>query len=452
MNIIIVGCGKVGQTLIEQLNTNENNVTIVDLSEDKIKEIRKKYDVMDVVGNGATLNTLEEAGISKADLMIAVTNSDELNLLCCIIAKKAGNIQTIARVRSPEYRKDLQYLQEELDIALIINPEYEAAVEIERVLRFPSAIKIDTFAKGKIELLKFKVTEKSNLDDLMVKDISNRLHCNVLICMIQRGNEIYIPNGNSKIQNGDVLSIISSHEEAINFFKKVNLFTQRKKSAILIGGGEIAVYLAQILTSSGVAVKIIERNPKRCDQLVDLLPKCTIVQGDASDRQTLLEERIDQSDAIVCLTNIDEENIFLSLYAKNNNSKAKVVTKVTRIEFDDIVSKLELDSMVNPKYITAEIIVQFVRALRNSQGSNVERLYSLIKDKVEASEFLIKAESAITNRPLLQLKFKKNVLIAGILRDGKMIIPRGQDEIKLGDRVVVVSRIIGLHDITDLLL
>lgn len=450
MNIIIVGCGKVGQTLVEQLTTNENNVTIVDINEQRAKEIRKRYDVMDVVGNGATLVTLEEAGLRNADLLIAVTGSDELNLLCCIIAKKARNIQTIARVRRPEYRKDIRYLREELGIAMIINPEYEAAVEIERVLRFPSATKIDTFAKDKIELIKFKITDKCTLKDYAVKEIATKLHCDVLVPMIERNNDIIIPNGEQKFLNGDVVSIIASPSETQSFFKKINLYSQQTKNVIIIGGGEIAIYLAQLLAKRGIKVKIIEKDETRCDELFTLLPDATIVHGDASDRETLLEEGVSNVDGVVALTNIDEENILLSLYVKNK-SKAKVVTKVNRIDFDEVVNKLDLDSIVNPKFITAEMIVRFVRAMRNTTGSNVERLYSLVKDKVEAAEFIIKTKSAIVGLPLQKIHFKKNVLIAGILRGDKMIIPRGNDTIEIGDSVVVVSRVIGLHDITDLL-
>ncbi len=450
MDIMIIGCGKVGQTLVQQLNDEGNNITVVDVSEDKIKDVTQKYDVMGVVGNGATYMIQLEAGIENADLMIAVTASDELNLLCCLIAKKAGNCQTIARVRNPEYNKEAPYLKEELGLAMVINPEYAAAAEIARLLRFPSAIKIDTFAKGKIELLKFRLPKKCALYNYSVKEISTRLHCDVLVCMIEREGEVFIPNGDMTFQQGDLISIIATPANAAAFFKKLQIFSNRTKDAILVGGGQIAYYLSNILTRSGISVKLIEKDRRRCEELSQLLPKVTIIHGDAADKETMMEEGLENTGAFVALTNLDEENILLSLYARSRMS-GKLVTKINRLEFDEIIKQLDLDSIVNPKNLTAEYIVRFVRAMKKSIGSNVETLYSLIKGKVEAAEFLIKERSAIVGVPLQNLVFRENVLIAGILRNGKMLIPRGQDMIQIGDSVVVVSRQLGLHDICDVL-
>ncbi len=450
MEIMIIGCGKVGQTLIQQLSDEGNNITAVDISEDKIRDVSRKYDVMGIVGNGATYMTQLEAGIRSSDLMIAVTAQDELNLLCCLVAKKAGNCQTIARVRNPEYSKEAPYLQEELGLAMVINPEYAAAAEIARVLRFPSAIKIDTFSKGKMELLKFRLPESCILYNYSVKEISTKLHCDVLVCMIERGEEVFIPNGDVCFQAGDLISIIATPANAAVFFKKLKLFTNRTRDAILVGGGQIAFYLSNILTKSGISVKLIEKNRQRCEELSQLLPKVSIIHGDAADKETMLEEGLEKTGAFVALTNLDEENILLSLFARSKMS-GKLVTKINRIEFDEIIRQLNLDSIVNPKQLTAEYIIRFVRAMKKSMGSNVETLYSLIKGKVEAAEFLIKEQSAIVGVPLQELEFKENVLIAGILRRGKMLIPRGQDTIEIGDSVVVVSRRLGLHDICDIL-
>lgn len=450
MNIIVVGCGKVGQAIVQQLSDEGNDITVIDIDEKKVNEASRKYDVMGVIGNGATHSIQLEAGIEHTDLMIAVTASDELNLLCCLVAKKAGKCQTIARVRNPEYSKDAPYLQEELRLAMVINPEFAAASEIARVIRFPSAVKIDTFAKGKLELLKFRLPNNCILTDYSVKEISSKLKCDVLVCMIERKDEAIIPGGDMTFQQGDMISIVATPQNANKFFKKINYHFNQIKNVMIAGGGNIAYYLSKMLLKTGISVKIIDRNEHRCEELCVELPKATIIHGDASENETLLEEGIDNMGAFVALTNLDEENILLSLFA-HSRMNGKIVTKVNRIEYDEIIQKLDLDSIVNPKHITAENIVQFVRAMKNSMGSNVETLYSLIKGKVEAAEFVIRERSSILDTQLQSLKFKPNVLIACIVRNNDMIIPRGQDTIKLGDSVVVVSRHLGLHDICDIL-
>lgn len=450
MNIIVVGCGKVGQAIVQQLSDEGNDITVIDIDEKKVNEASRKYDVMGVIGNGATHNVQLEAGIEHTDLMIAVTASDELNLLCCLVAKKAGKCQTIARVRNPEYSKDAPYLQEELRLAMVINPEFAAASEIARVIRFPSAVKIDTFAKGKLELLKFRLPNNCILTDYAVKEISSKLKCDVLVCMIERKDEAIIPGGDMTFQQGDMISIVATPQNANKFFKKINYHFNQIKNVMIAGGGNIAYYLSKMLLKTGISVKIIDRNERRCEELCVKLPKATIIHGDASENETLLEEGIDNMGAFVALTNLDEENILLSLFA-HSRMNGKIVTKVNRIEYDEIIQKLDLDSIVNPKHITAENIVQFVRAMKNSMGSNVETLYSLIKGKVEAAEFVIRERSSILDTQLQSLKFKPNVLIACIVRNNNMIIPRGQDTIKFGDSVVVVSRHLGLHDICDIL-
>lgn len=447
---MIVGCGKVGQALVEQLSDEGDNITVIDVDEKKVNEASRKYDVMGIVGNGATHIVQLEAGIEHTDLMIAVTASDELNLLCCLVAKKAGKCQTIARVRSPEYSKDAPYLQEELRLAMVINPEFAAASEIARVIRFPSAVKIDIFAKGKLELLKFRLPNNCILTDYAVKEISTKLKCDVLVCMIERGDETIIPGGDMTFSQGDMISIVATPQNASRFFRKINYHSDQIRNVIIAGGGNIAYYLSKILIKAGIAVKIIELNKQRCEELCVELPKATIIHGDASEKETLLEEGIDNTGAFVALTNLDEENILLSLFA-HSIMNGKIVTKVNRIEYDEIIRKLDLDSIVNPKHITAEYIVSFVRAMKNSMGSNVETLYSLIKGKVEAAEFVIRERSPILDIPLQKLSFKPNVLIACIVRNDKMIIPRGQDTIRFGDSVVVVSRHLGLHDICDIL-
>lgn len=450
MNIIIVGCGKVGQTLAEQLNEEGNNITVVDVSAQSVDETATKYDVMGVVGNGATHTVQEEAGIDNADLLIAVTGSDELNLLCCIIAKKAGNCRTIARVKNPIYSAEAPYLKDELGLAMVINPELATAQEISRVLRFPSAMKIETFAKGRVELVKFKLPETSPLVGMSVKDTVIKLHCDVLVCTVERGNEAYIANGDFVFEGKDVISIIASPRSAQEFFEKIDYKTQAVKNVIIAGGGDTTHYLCDILEKTGISVKVIEKRLERCKELCDKWSSTAIIHGDASDREILLEEGIERAGAFVTLTGIDEENILLSLYAKSVTD-AKLVTKINRMDYDDIIRRLDLDSTVFPKSITSDIIVRYARAMKNTVGSNMETLYNVIKGKVEASEFIVRESSEITETPLSQLKFKDNILIAAILRGKKVIIPRGYDMILPGDAVVIVSGAMGLHDICDVL-
>lgn len=451
MDIIIVGCGKVGQELAEQLNDEGNNITVIDINAANVNYTASRLDVLGVIGNGATHKVQQEAGIKHADLLIAVTGSDELNLLCCLVAKKVGNCQTIARVRSPEYYEDAPYLKEELGLAMVINPEKAAAAEIARVLRFPSAIKIDTFAKGKGELVKFRLPEGSPLADCAVKDITAKLHCDVLVCTIERDNEAYIAKGDFIFKEKDIISFIASPKNVNAFLKKINYKMNSVKDAMIVGGGEVTEYLCDKLLHSGIKVKIIEKDTKRCEELSAILDSdVTIINGDAADQEILLEEGLSNAGAFVALTNLDEENILLSLFAKST-SNAKLVTKINRIDFGTVIKHLDLDSIIYPKNITADSIVRYVRAMKNTIGSNVETLYNIVKGKIEAAEFIVKEGSPVIGIPLCELKFNANVLIAIIVRDRKVIIPRGQDKIQAGDAVVIVSDHLALHDITDIL-
>jgi len=452
MNIMIVGCDRVGQALAEQLGGEGNNVTVIDLDADKVRGLTARLDVKGVIGNGATHTVQEEAGIREADLLIAVTGSDELNLLCCLIAKKAGNhCKTIARIQDPDYSAEAPYLKEELGLAMVINPEYAAAAEIARVLRFPSAIKIDTFARGRVELMKFRMPEGSRLVGMTVRDVVAKLGCDVLVCTIERGDEAYIANGNSVFAERDIISIVASPRNAADFFRKIDYKMRPVKRVIVAGGGEIAHYLCTILRPTGTKVKIIEKDHARAEELSVGLGEVDVIEGDASDRELLLEEGIRGSEAFVALTNMDEENIFLSLFAKSVGC-GKVITKINRVDFDDVIKHLDLDSTLYPKNVTADMIVRYVRAMKNSMGSNMETLYNIIKGKVEAAEFKVREESAVTDTPLKELTFKDQVLIAAIIHEEQVIIPRGHDCIRVGDRVIVVSRPMGMGDISDILL
>ena len=450
MNIIIVGCGKVGYTLVEQLGGENHNITVIDTNEEKVNSITDDLDAMGIVGNGVSFQTLSEAGIDHADLLIAVTGSDEQNLLCCVIAKKAGHCKTIARVRNPIYNNEIAFLREELGLAMIINPELTAAREILKLLKFPSAIKIDTFAKGRVELLRFRLKPEIGFGGKTVMDIMRQLKRDVLICAVERGSEVVIPNGSFVLQDTDILSIVGSLENTAQFFEKIGLRSKSVKNSLIIGGGTIAHYLAQDLLKIGFRVRIIEQRKERCDYLSEVIPGADIINGDGSDRDLLLEEGLTYADSLVALTGLDEENIFLALYGKLH-SNAKLIAKVNKIAFDDVIDSFGIDSIIYPKYLTADYILQYVRARQNTIGCNVETLYKILDGRAEALEFSIKEDSAVTNVPLMDLNLKDNLLICCINRNGQILTPRGQNIIKVGDTVILVTTNRGLGDIRDIL-
>lgn len=450
MHIIIIGCGKVGRTLAEQLQEEETDLTVIDTVEKTVNEVTEDIDAMGIVGNGASINTLMEAGIRTADILIAVTASDELNLLCCLIAQKTSSCQTIARVRNPIYSQEIGFIKEKLGLSMIINPEYAAAQEISRLLRFPAAIKIDPFSKGKAELLKFKVLPEFGLDGMSISRITEKFRCDILFCAIENKDELSIPGGNHTIHNGDFVSIIATPQNTALFFKKIGLKTHQVKNCLIIGGGTISYYLAKALIDSKIQVKIIEQNAERCEFLSDLLPDATIINGDGTNRSLLLEEGLETTESFVSLTNLDEENIFLSLFAKNI-SKAKLVAKVNRLPYTDVIDQLDLGSVIYPKYITSDSILRYVRAMQNTIGSNVETLYHILDNQAEALEFAIHDASPVIGVPLAELNLKKNLLVCCLVRDGQIRIPRGQDSIQIGDHVIIATTHKGLRDICDIL-
>ena len=450
MKIIIVGCGKIGTTLAEQLSSEHHDLVVIDTNPQKIQQLSESIDVMGIVDNGASINVLSDAGIEDAHLLIAVTGSDELNLLCCVIAKKVSKCHTIARVRNPLYNKERNFIRKSLGITMIINPELASAIEISRLLRFPSAIELDTFAKGRVELLKFKLLPEFRLSGMSVMEIVDKLRCNVLICGVERGEEVFIPSGDFILQDNDLISIMASPKNSASFFKKVGIHTHQVKNALIVGGGTLGYYLAALLIDLKIKVRIVENNQERCQQLSELLPDATVICGDGTDKKLLLQEGLTQTESFITLTNMDEENIFLSLFAKKN-SKAKLITKVNRIAFDDIIDGLDIGSVIYPKYITADYILQYVRAMENSLSSNVETLYHILDNQAEALEFSVKEASAVTDIPLSQLNLKENLLIACINRNGSIQIPRGQDTIQVGDTVIIVTSVKGLRDLKDIL-
>lgn len=450
MRIIIVGCGKIGLSIIKQLVIEKHDITVIDKNAEVINDITNNYDVMGLVGNGASYSVQKEAGVDRTNLLIAVTGSDEINLLCCLFAKKAGNCNTIARVRDPLYSKEIQYIKDELGLSMIINPEYAAAVEISRLLRFPSADKIDTFAKGRVELLNLVITEDSPFVNKTLIDVAKRVLSDILICTVERGDDIFIPNGAFILRANDKITIVASAVNSREFFTKIGYDTHQVKDAMIIGGGTMTYYLAEILLKMGIKVKIVEQNRDKCELLSENLPRATIINGDATNQEILIEEGINGCDSFVSLTGIDETNIILSLFAKTRTS-GKIVTKIDRISFDDIINTFNVGSLIYPDKIAADYIVSYVRAMQNSIGSNVETLIKLNGGRVEALEFKILKGSPVIGIPLMQLNLKRDILIGCINRRGTIIIPKGQNTIEEGDTVIVVTTKSGLSDIKDIL-
>lgn len=452
MKIIIAGCGRVGYALAQQLNDEGHELTLIDNSAERLQPALSNLDLQGVVGNASSFFTLQEAGIEQADLLIAVTNQDEINLISCLIAKKASRCRTIARVRNPEYFREINYLKECMDISMIINPESAAATEIAQLIQVPDAMEIDSFAKGKVDLMQVVITEDSPLHTMKVQEFSRKFNHEILICILVHDHQVCIPNGNSVLMAGDTISIILPREKINSFYRLSKLATIREiRDVMIAGGGMIPYYLAQTLLRSGIEVKIIERNRERCDFLSDALPKATIIHSDATDHDLLLEEGIEKTDAFVSLTAVDEENIFLSLYANKMNANCKKITKVNRLALDEIINDLPIGSIISPKNITTEYILQYVRSQSNSYGSNVEALYRLMDNQVEALEFLIKEDCAVTDIPFINLNLKKNLLICCIVRKGRVITPTGRDFIRKNDKVIVVTTHKGLQDISDIL-
>lgn len=449
MKIIIIGCGKVGSTLAEELCEEDHELVVIDKNPRKIQQLSESVDVMGYAGNGSSIQVLSEAGVEEADILIAVTGSDELNLLCCLIAKKVSRCHTIARVRNPVYNKEIHFIKKKLGISMIINPEFAAALEISRLLRFPSAIKLDTFSKGRVELLKFKLLPEFGLGGMTVAEIMERMRCDVLICGVERNGQVFIPDGDFILEDMDLVSIIASPKNSSLFFEKVGVHMHKVKNALIVGGGTLGYYLAAILSDMKVKIRLIEEKKERCEELSELLPSVTVIYGDGTDKKLLLEEGLAEAESFVTLTNLDEENILLSLFAKKI-SRAKLVTKVNRIAFDDIVDGLDLGSVIHPKYITSDYILQYVRAMGNSLSSNVETLYHILDGRAEALEFAVRETSPVTGIPLSELRLKKNLLIACINRNGEVHIPRGQDVIQPGDTVIVVTTVKGLTDLRDI--
>lgn len=450
MDIIIVGGGKVGSSLAGIL-CEEHNVTVIDINETRIQTIINDSDVKGIVGNCLQTAVLEEADVEKCKIFIALTDSDEANILSCLIAKKMKARHCIARVRNPEFDKQLVFMREELGISMMINPDYISANEIAKVLRYPDAINIDNFAKGRVDLAEIRITSGSILENIALLQLSRRLRLDILICAVQRGDEVIIPNGNFVLHAGDKIHVTASHSNMVKFFKSISSAYREKrvKSAVLIGGGRVGYHLAQHLREMGVKVKIIEIDEKRCLELSERLNKVNVICGDGTDQDIIREERVYDADAVVTLTGIDEENILMSLLAKNNGVK-KVVTKVNRMNLMQLSETLNLDSVISPKSIMVNQILQYVRAKQNSTGNNITTLYRLVNDRLEAMEFVVRENKEYLGVSLKKLKLRSGILIASIVRGNELIIPKGDDCIMLNDSVVVVTTNRGFEDLKEI--
>ena len=451
MNIIIVGCGRVGRSIAEQLNTEGHSITVIDESYEALEKISDSQNVMAIQGNGATYSVLKEAEIEDCDLLIAVTAADELNLYTCLLAKNAGVKSTIARVRNPEYISDVEVVKEDLKLTLAINPEYTCANEIARLVKFPGAIKISSFAKGVIDFIKIRLTEQTPIAGKKVADCASVLKGAVRIVFVERGGEFYIPNGDFVLQANDMVSFVAPSGAAAKLLKSLGTISNKGRSVFILGGSKIGFYLAKILREAGVYVKIIEKDPRRCEELSEDLDGVMIINADAMDEDLLLSEHIDRADGVVCLMNTDEENLLASLYAKQVNPNAKIVTELGNLKFSSVVDTLPLDSIIRPKQLTGEYIIRYVRGMQNTVGNNVETMYKVNGDRAEALEFVVRERSAAVSVPLSKLNLKSDLQIVCISRGGKVITPGGNDTIEMGDRVIVITKHKGLSDLRDIL-
>lgn len=451
MKIIIVGCGKIGTALIDSLVEEEHDIVAIDTSRKVLEEINNIYDVMCVCGNGADSDTLIEADAGNADLFIAVTGSDELNMLSSFFAKKMGAEYTVARIRKTDYNDDsLSFMKNTLSLSLPINPEYRAAKELYNILKMPSAVKIETFSSGSFEMVELRLKPDSKLHGMSLSEMRGKYKAKFLICAVQRDGEVIIPSGNFVLRGGDRIGLTASQPEILKLLKELDIMQKKAKNVIILGGSRIAFYLAKRLINAGNNVKIIEQNLERCEEISELLPSVSVIHADGTQQEVLEEEGISRTDAFVALTGMDEENILISYFAQKKGVP-KVIAKVNREELAGIADDMGLDCVISPKRIIADVLTQYARALHNSMGSKVETLYKLMDSNVEALEFNVSADFRGVQTPLKELALKPHVLIAGIIRGKVTIIPAGDDVILPGDKVIIIAQQKGLSDLSDIL-
>ncbi len=450
MKIIVAGAGKVGYTVAEQLAEEHHDVTVIDSNPDKISRASNDLDVICIEGNGASFELLDEAGVRTADMLIAATGQDEVNMVCCMAARKLGTKYTVARIRSPEYLSQGEFLRETLGLSMAINPDLEAAAEISRILQFPTAARVETFSHGSVDMVTYRIPKGSKLGGVPLRHLSDKFRGRVLVCAVERDEDVFIPNGRFILHSGDSISIAGPQAELRAFFMDAGAYRKPVSSVIILGGSRIAIYLTSKLCAAGMDVTIIERNADKCERLAELLPKARIILGDGTRRDVLIEEGLKNADAFVALSGYDEDNIIISMYA-GTLGVSKVVTKVNEEHFSEMLGNTTLDCIVCPKLLVAQQIVRYVRAMQNSMGSSVETLYRLVDRRVEALEFIVRQGSKCIDRPLKDLKLKPNMLIASVVRNGKSQIPDGGTRIKAGDRAIIVTTDNGLDDLDDIL-
>ncbi len=441
MKVVIIGDGKVGHTLAVELSEEDYDIVLIDQNEGRIKDDLNELDISCISGNGVDAEVLKEADVAHADLVIACASTDELNMLSCLVAKKLGARQTIARVRNRIYYQQIELLREDLHLSLAVNPDLTAANEISRILLFPQASRVETFMHGRAEMAEYTVIENSAMIGIPLSELYSRMQVRLLVCAVKRGEEIIIPDGNFILQAGDKINVAAGHRNLQSFFNSVKNRNGRIKRVLICGGGNLAFYLAIQLIQSGMQVKIIEKDEKRCEELCELLPKATIINGDATDQELLEEESIQNADAFIALTDVDEENIIMALFAKTLGV-GKIIAKVDEDSRIQMVEDLGIDSLISVKNATADAIMSYVMSVNNVYASeDVEAVYQLVNGKVEAQEFLIRKDTTYTDVPLKQLHTKDGTLIACIGRGRDVIIPSGDDQIKAGDSVIVISKV-----------
>lgn len=450
MKIAIIGLGTIGRTILKNLSGEGHTVTIIDEDKEKIESLIEKYDVFGVVGNGACMDIQNEAGMKDTDLVIVLTGSDEQNILACLVAKKLGAKNTVARVRNPDYRRQVALMKEDLGIAMIVNPERETASEIFNLISLPSVAQIERFAKGRVFLVEIVVEEGSPLVGETLISLGQKLATKVLVCAVQRGDQVIIPSGNFRIEEGDKLHVTAEAKTLGDFLAEINLVKSPLKNVMIVGGGRIGYYLADALSKKKYEVKLIENNGAVAEELAELLPRVTVVCGNGTQQELLLEEGIEGIDAFVALTDIDEENMIVSMFANKRNVR-KTITQIKSDDLYGMLDELGINNTVSPKHIVAGRIISYIRALANSRGSNVLNLYHLVNNQVEALEFAARKPGTIYDRPLHELNIKPNCLIACIIRKNEVIIPNGNSEIQLGDNVVVVTTHKNFDDLTDVI-
>ncbi len=451
MNIVIMGCGKIGTTILSSLVAEGHDVTAIDQNIEVVNELSNIYDVIGVCGNGNDCETLSEAGIEKAELFVAVTGSDEMNMLACFIAKRMGAKHTIARIRNPEYNdQSLGFMKHELGLSMSINPDLLAAQELFNILRLPSAAKIETFSRRSFEMVELKLKPDSQLDGIALSELRKKYDVKLLVCVVQRDDEVYIPDGSFVLHSGDKIGITAAPAEITRFLKMLGILQKQARNIMILGGSRTSYYLAKMLIASGNSVKIVEKDHNRCIELCENLPNAVVINGDGAQQELLSEEGIESMDAFGSLTGMEEENILISFFAASQNVP-KVISKVNRDEFAYIAEKIGLDTIVSPKKIISDILVRYARALENSMGSNVETLYKLMDGKAEALEFNISPECELINTPLKDMRLMPNTIIGGIIRGRKTIIPAGDDMIFPDDKVIVIAAGRRVNNITDII-